>query len=158
MAVSAHVVDRVTVIPLSDPAVRNAKPTTGPTKLSDEKEWIGSGNNSSGEDFSHRHQWIVDRIAFLTQVFAIDVCAYAIMSNHYHVVVRVSADNATLWTHEDIMRRWKLMFGLPPLVERYKKPRRNATLCARINAVLFQPIRHQSCCDWALIPNDLLPT
>ena len=74
----------------------------------------------TNKDFSHRRQWIVDRISFLSQVFAMDVCAYAIMSNHYHVVVRVGADKAKAWTDDEIIRRWELMFGLPLLVERFK--------------------------------------
>jgi len=32
----------------------------------------------SGFDFSHRRQWIVDRIKLLCSVFAVDLCAYAI--------------------------------------------------------------------------------
>jgi hypothetical protein len=37
----------------------------------------------SGFNFEHRRQWIVDRINLLCSVFAVDLCAYAIMSNHY---------------------------------------------------------------------------
>ena len=36
----------------------------------------------SGDNFSHRRQWMVDRIRQLSELFAIDVCSYAIMSNH----------------------------------------------------------------------------
>jgi hypothetical protein len=43
----------------------------------------------SGQNFEHRRQWMVDRIRFLTSVFAIRVAAYAEMSNHYHIVAHV---------------------------------------------------------------------
>ncbi|WP_370980379.1 hypothetical protein [Agaribacterium sp. ZY112] len=43
----------------------------------------------SGKDYEHRCLWVEDRILNLAKVFAIDVCAYAVMSNHYHVVLRV---------------------------------------------------------------------
>jgi hypothetical protein len=36
----------------------------------------------TGQSFEHRRQWLEDRIFFLAEVFAIDLCAYAVMSNH----------------------------------------------------------------------------
>jgi REP element-mobilizing transposase RayT len=47
----------------------------------------------TGFDFEHRRQWIVDRIRLLCSVFSVDLCAYAIMSNHYHIVVRINAED-----------------------------------------------------------------
>jgi hypothetical protein len=43
----------------------------------------------TGQDFEHRKQWLLDRIKQQAGVFAIDIGAYAIMSNHYHLVLRV---------------------------------------------------------------------
>ncbi|MFK8012827.1 MAG: hypothetical protein AB8B80_12360, partial [Marinicellaceae bacterium] len=40
----------------------------------------------SGNCYEHRRKQIVDRIKHLTECFNIDVCAYAVMSNHYHLV------------------------------------------------------------------------
>ncbi|MGX5175426.1 hypothetical protein ACUR5C_15505 [Aliikangiella sp. IMCC44653] len=42
----------------------------------------------SGKNFEHRRSWIVERIAYQLDSFAIEVASYAIMSNHYHLVLR----------------------------------------------------------------------
>ena len=36
----------------------------------------------TGKSFEHRRQWLLDRIKLVTSVFDIDVCSYAVMSNH----------------------------------------------------------------------------
>ncbi len=48
---------------------------------------------------------------FLASVFAIDVCAYAVMSNHYHVVVRINAEKAKGWDDLEVIGRWTQLFA-----------------------------------------------
>lgn len=64
----------------------------------------------SGKDFAHRRQWIEDRLALLIQVFAIDLLAYAIMENHYHVVVRIDVDKAIAWHDDEVTERWGRLY------------------------------------------------
>jgi hypothetical protein len=40
-------------------------------------------------------------------VFAVDLCAYAIMSNHYHIVVRIDAERVKTWSDEEVAKRWR---------------------------------------------------
>ena len=75
--------------------------------------------NLSNKNYEHRKTWVVDRLAELASVFAIEVCAYAVMSNHYHLVLRVNKDTADDWTEQEIIERWQQLFKLPLLVERY---------------------------------------
>ncbi len=70
----------------------------------------------SGYSFEHRRQWIVDRMQLLSTVFAIDLCAYAVMSNHYHVVMRIDAEAAKQWDAREVARRWLKVFAGPPLM------------------------------------------
>ncbi|MES9969859.1 MAG: hypothetical protein ABW092_07465 [Candidatus Thiodiazotropha sp.] len=49
----------------------------------------------TGKNYDHRRQWIDDRIQQLVEIFAIDVCAYSVMSNHYHVILHVDTEHAS---------------------------------------------------------------
>ncbi len=40
-------------------------------------------NKYANRSYEHRKPWVVNRIRFLAGLFSIDVCAYAVMSNHY---------------------------------------------------------------------------
>ena len=41
----------------------------------------------SGKNYDHRREWVEQQLLKLAQVFAIDVAAYAVMSNHLHLVL-----------------------------------------------------------------------
>ncbi len=60
----------------------------------------------SGKSYEHRRQWVEDRILFLSTVFSIDVCAFAVMSNHTHVVLHVDEHQAKRWSEEEVCKRW----------------------------------------------------
>jgi hypothetical protein len=75
----------------------------------------------TGYDFEHRRQWIVDRLHELSSVFAIDLCAYAVMNNHYHVALRVNLEQAAAWTDEEVAAQWCRLFRGPDCVQRWMK-------------------------------------
>jgi len=83
----------------------------------------------TGQNYDHRRGWIAERIKELAQVFAIDIAAYAVMSNHYHLVAHVDRARALSWSTDDVLARWTRLFSGPPLVARYLSPER-AALCA----------------------------
>jgi REP element-mobilizing transposase RayT len=64
----------------------------------------------TGRDFSHRKGWLVDRLRHLAGIFAIDVCAYAIMENHYHTIVRTRPDIVAGWSDREVAIRWLTLF------------------------------------------------
>jgi len=75
----------------------------------------------SGESYEHRRQWVVDRIRLLSSLFAIDVCAYAVMSNHYHLALKLCPEQLTDLSDEAIMARWCALFKGPLLMQRYRQ-------------------------------------
>ena len=74
---------------------------------------------STGENYDHRKQWIVSRLKFLSYIYAIDICAYAVMSNHYHVVLHVDKARADSWSDEEVVERWLQLYNGTPLVNRW---------------------------------------
>ena len=65
----------------------------------------------------HRRQWIEDRLLELASVFSIELCAYAVMHNHYHVVLFVDKDNADGWSDPDgfsNLKTFLLISHFPP--------------------------------------------
>ena len=56
-------------------------------------------------DYEHRKEWIRERLE-LASVFAIDICGYAVMSNHLHVVLRARPDLVRDWSDEEVALRW----------------------------------------------------
>ncbi len=83
------------------------------------------GNDEfSGQSYEHRKQWVVDKLAELAGVFSIDVCAYAVMSNHYHLVLHINQPQAQVWSDEVVIERWTQLFKAPLLIDRIQKGER----------------------------------
>lgn len=83
------------------------------------RAYLCGDDKFTGRNFDHRKQWILDRVRQLSSVFAIEVCAYAIMSNHFHLVIHVDTDSAKSWTDDEVIKRWTQLFKGPELVQRY---------------------------------------
>ncbi|HEX5786798.1 MAG TPA: hypothetical protein VFY03_01355, partial [Woeseiaceae bacterium] len=81
----------------------------------------------TGKSFEHRRGWIESRVRRLATVFSLEICAYAIMSNHYHLVVKLVPHEANGWDDDEVLRRWTALFKGPLLVQRH---RQDENLCA----------------------------
>lgn len=80
----------------------------------------------TGFDFEHRRQWIVDRMKWLSSIFAIDICAYAVMNNHYHVVLKIDTNRAKKWSDREVAELWAKIFSTPQYIRCWLK---NGPLC-----------------------------
>lgn len=71
--------------------------------------------------YEHRRQWVVDRLIELQQVFCIDLCAYAVMSNHYHLVLCINETKVDKLTTDEVINRWCRLYKGPLLIQRYRE-------------------------------------
>ncbi|MEW6999073.1 transposase [Colwelliaceae bacterium BS250] len=64
------------------------------------------------QSFEHRRAWVQDRLLFLSSLYTIDVCAFAVMSNHTHIVVKINEQEANKLSEKQVLERWhNLHFG-----------------------------------------------
>jgi putative transposase len=71
----------------------------------------------SSKSYEHRRGLIVDRAKFLASVFHVDICSYAIMSNHYHLVLKVN--DTKDWSIHQVLMNWSSLCSLPYLCQKF---------------------------------------
>ncbi len=96
-------------------------------------------DRESGRDYSARRLWLENRILKLAELFAIDVYAFAVMSNHYHIVVRTDPDRFNDVDDAEIARRWILSMKHPDT------PLTSDQLSDRIATLVRDPSRIKRC-------------
>jgi REP element-mobilizing transposase RayT len=72
----------------------------------------------TGNDYEHRRLFIEQRIHLLSAIFAIDIAAYSVMSNHLHLVVKLTPETIENWTDDEVLQRWTSLFKGPLLVQK----------------------------------------
>jgi len=59
--------------------------------------------------FDHRKEWVRARLEQLSGIFAVEVCGYAVLGNHCHVIARTRPDIVDGWSDQEVARRcWQL--------------------------------------------------
>ena len=92
------------------------------------RAYLCGEDNQTGRSYEHRRQWVEDRLLYLAEVFCVDVCAYAVMSNHTHVVLRINKQKADSLSVKEIIRRWHRLYKGMLLSQRYIDPVQSTTL------------------------------
>ena len=67
-------------------------------------------DKDTGRDYSHRREWVCQRLEELAAIFGLDILSFAVLSNHLHIVVRTRPDVVKSWTDMDVARRWWNLF------------------------------------------------
>jgi hypothetical protein len=66
-------------------------------------------DEESGKDYSGRKNWIPLRLAALRKTFMIDIFAYGVMSNHYHIILNNRPDLVKNLSTKEVVSRWLLL-------------------------------------------------
>lgn len=76
-------------------------------------------DQASSASFEHRRLWIIERIRLLCSAYTIEVASYAIMSNHYHLILHVNKAAAEALSDREVAERWQILFKGSKVVDRY---------------------------------------
>ncbi len=69
-------------------------------------------DEDTGISYEHRRAWIEKRILFLAELFAIEVYSYAVMHNHYHLVVYFNPKAPWQWSDNQVVERWLRLYPI----------------------------------------------
>ena len=64
----------------------------------------------TGNNFDHRKPWIAERLQELAGSFPVDVCAYGLMSNYFHLVLHIDGARARAWSDDEVIGRYGRLF------------------------------------------------
>jgi putative transposase len=73
----------------------------------------------TGRSYEHRREWIVEKLKQLEEVFSISICAYAVMHNHTHTVLKIDRESALKWSDDEVIARWMVLYKPSPIVSRH---------------------------------------
>ncbi|QEG40632.1 transposase [Roseimaritima ulvae] len=90
-------------------------------------------DKETGRDYSYRRDWFRKRMQFLANHFCIDVLAYAIMSNHWHAVLRNRPDLVAKLSDRDVAIRWLTITARSDRRRKKKRPIREPEIQAILN-------------------------
>ena len=76
-------------------------------------------NVDTNKDYEYRRQWLEDKLLDTANTFAIDICSYAIMSNHYHAVLHINKAQAEAWSFDEVIHQWHKAYSGHALSQRY---------------------------------------
>ena len=63
----------------------------------------------TGNNYDHRKIWIEEQLQRLSACFGIDLLCFAILSNHFHLILRSRPDVVAMWDDTEVARRWLML-------------------------------------------------
>jgi len=63
----------------------------------------------TGKNYDHRRELIRKRLEFLSGIMGIEVLGYAVMSNHFHTILRSRHDVVATWSDDQVALKWWML-------------------------------------------------
>jgi hypothetical protein len=63
----------------------------------------------TGHNYDHRKGWMETELKRLAAYFGIDLLCYAVLSNHFHLVLRSRPDIVESWSDTQVAQRWLML-------------------------------------------------
>ena len=76
------------------------------------RSWLCGLDPLTGIDYSHRKENLERRIVHLALAFPVELWAFCIMSNHFHLALLFHPTLHLTWSDEEVVRRW--LHAFPP--------------------------------------------
>ncbi len=84
------------------------------------RTYLCGTDNTTGKCYEHRRQWIENRIRLLSSLFCVEICAYAVMSNHIHIVVKLCPEQVEELSNKHVVKRWSSLLKGPLLLQKWR--------------------------------------
>ncbi len=85
------------------------------------RAYLCGEDEHSGKSYAHRQGWVESGLLKLNDAFCIGVVGYAVMSNHYHVILRIDLDEARSLSDEQVIDRWAMLYQPDSLMRHYRE-------------------------------------
>jgi len=84
--------DEVAIVPVKNRTVRRC--------------FLMGNDPLTGKNYDHRKAWMEKELEHLAACFGINLLTYAILSNHFHLILRSRPDVVETWSDKDVAVRW----------------------------------------------------
>ncbi|MCL1127955.1 transposase [Shewanella surugensis] len=83
------------------------------------RAYLCGDDHYTGKNYDHRRGWVEFQLLKLADIFAIDVAAFAVMSNHLHVVLYIDVNKANAWSDREVIEQWHRLFNGTQITQQF---------------------------------------
>lgn len=113
------------------------------------RAWLLGRDPHTAIDVEHRKQLFLNHLKHLSRFFAVEVMGYAIMSNHFHLVLQYDPRENESWSESEVARRWCAAFNGLPLDKRLTGATKledfHIKQTLRYHEILASPVHRRHC-------------